>query len=98
MRKPYAGLKNTKGNIIPACEIGRSHKWSCPMNKGEWKRKTKITRDPWRIFYSVIKRRADKDTKGSGAKVGTAYHWSILAHQRVEKLNGNDYSTYYQWD
>ena len=25
--------------------------------------------------------------------VGTEYHWYILAHQNVEKLNANDYTT-----
>jgi len=31
--------------------------------------------------------------EGSGVPVGTQYHWYILAHQNVTKLNANDYST-----
>jgi hypothetical protein len=31
--------------------------------------------------------------EGSGVPVGTAYHWYIVAHQNVTKLNANDYST-----
>ena len=31
--------------------------------------------------------------EGSGVPVGTEYHWYILAHQNVKKLNADDYST-----
>jgi hypothetical protein len=31
--------------------------------------------------------------EGSGVPVGTQYHWYILAHQNVTKLNANDYTT-----
>src|SRR4030095_1388094 len=60
------------GKFYTGRQIGRSHKWY--YDKGEWK-ETKITPDLWRIFYSVVKRRAGKAPEGSGAKVGTAYHW-----------------------
>src|SRR5262249_56715339 len=61
-------------------------------DKGEWKEK-KITPDEWQINYAVKKRRAGKAPEGSGVPVGTEYHWCILAHQNVTKLNANDYST-----
>ena len=83
-------FKEHDGKCYTGMQIGRSHKWY--YDKGEWK-ETKITPDLWRIFYSVIKRRAGKAPEGSGAKVGTAYHWYIMAHQRVQKLNANDYTT-----
>jgi hypothetical protein len=86
----YNQYKEFEGKQYSGMQIGRSHKWY--YDKGEWK-ETKITPDLWRIFYSVTKRRAGKAPKGSGAKVGTAYHWYILAHQRVQKLNANDYCT-----
>lgn len=86
----YNRHKEFSGKQYTGMQVGRSHKWY--YDKGEWK-ETKITPDLWRIFYSVTKRRAGRAPKGSGAKVGTAYHWYILAHQRVEKLNANDYST-----
>jgi hypothetical protein len=86
----YNQYKEFEGKQYSGMQIGRSHKWY--YDKGEWK-ETKITPDLWRIFYSVTKRRAGKAPKGSGAKVGTAYHWYIVAHQRVQKLNANDYST-----
>lgn len=86
----YNRYKEFEGKQYTGMQIGRSHKWY--YDKGEWK-ETKVTPDLWRIFYAVTKRRAGKAPKGSGAKVGTAYHWYIVAHQRVEKLNANDYST-----
>lgn len=86
----YNMFKEHEGKQYTGMQVGRSHKWY--YDKGEWK-ETKITPDLWRIFYAVTKRRAGKAPKGSGVPVGTAYHWYILAHQRVEKLNANDYST-----
>jgi len=41
----------------------------------------------------VTKRRAGHAPKGSGVPTGTGYHWYILAHQDVRKLNADDYST-----
>jgi hypothetical protein len=71
-------------------KIGHSHKWH--YDKGLW-RERKITPDKWEITYSVIKRRAGKAPEGSGVPVGTGYHWFILSHQFVHKLNANDYTT-----
>jgi hypothetical protein len=71
-------------------KVGRSHKWY--YDKGEWK-ETKITPDLWRISYAVTKRRAGRAPEGSGVSVGTEYHWYVLAHQNVCKLNANDYTT-----
>ena len=53
----------------------------------------KITPDKWEISYAVTKRRAGKAPEGSGVPVGTEYHWYILAHQKVKKLDANNYST-----
>ena len=71
-------------------KIGRSHTWH--YDKGQWKEK-KVTPDQWLINYAVKKRRAGKAPEGSGVPVGTEYHWYILAHQNVTKLDANDYST-----
>ncbi len=90
IRASYNRYKDFGGQQYSGMQVGRSHKWF--YDKGEW-RETKITPDLWRIFYAVTKRRAGKAPKGSGAQTGTAYNWFILAHQRVEKLNANDYST-----
>jgi len=86
----YNRFKEHHGKQYTGMQVGRSHKWY--YDKGEWK-ETKVTPDLWRIYYAVTKRRAGKAPEGSGAKVGTGYHWYIVAHQDVHKLNANDYST-----
>ena len=52
-----------------------------------------MTPDEWTFDFAVKKRRAGKAPKGTGVPVGTEYHWYILAHQNVRKLNANIYST-----
>lgn len=86
----YNTYKKYEGQQYSGMKIGRSHKWY--YDKGVWKDK-KITPDLWNITYEVIKRRAGKAPKGSGAAVGTEYHWYILAHQMVRKLDANSYGT-----
>jgi hypothetical protein len=86
----YNQYKFFEGQQYTGMKIGRSHKWY--YDKGEWK-DHKITPDLWEIEYEVTKRRAGKAPKGSGVPVGTEYHWYILAHQHVKKLDANSYST-----
>jgi hypothetical protein len=86
----YNSVKEYNGKQYTGMAIGRSHKWY--YDKGEWK-ETKITPDLWEISYAVTKRRAGHAPEGSGVPVGTGYHWYIMAHQDVRKLNANDYST-----
>lgn len=86
----YNRYKEFEGQRYSGMKIGRSHKWY--YDQGVWKDK-KITPDEWEIDYTVSKRRAGKAPEGSGAAVGTQYHWYIIAHQIVTKLDANDYST-----
>src|SRR5829696_6526535 len=86
----YNKYKEFEGRQYTGMKIGRSHKWY--YDKGEWKEK-KITPDLWEISYSVTKRRAGKAPEGSGVPLGTEYHWYILAHQNVKKINADDYTT-----
>jgi hypothetical protein len=86
----YDEFKEHEGQKYTGMKIGRSHKWY--YDQGEWKEK-KITPDLWQIGYAVTKRRAGRAPEGSGVPVGTEYHWYILAHQNVQKLNANDYTT-----
>lgn len=88
--KSYNQFKVFNGEQYTGMKVGRSHKWY--YDKGEW-RETKITPDLWEISYAVTKRRAGHAPEGSGVPVGTEYHWYILAHQDVKKLDANDYST-----
>jgi len=86
----YDEFKQFEGQRYTGMKVGRSHKWY--YDKGEWKEK-KVTPDLWQINYAVTKRRAGHAPEGSGVPVGTGYHWYIVAHQNVKKLNANDYST-----
>jgi hypothetical protein len=86
----YNEIKFYGGKQYTGMSVGRSHKWH--YDKGDW-RETKITPDLWEISFNVTKRRAGHAPEGSGATVGTEYHWYIMAHQNVRKLNKDDYST-----
>jgi hypothetical protein len=86
----YDDYKKFEGKQYTGMKVGRTHKWY--YDKGEWKEK-KITPDRWEINYAVTKRRAGKAPEGSGVPVGTEYHWYILAHQHVSKLDANSYTT-----
>jgi len=90
LSKTYNQFKEFEGKVYTGMKIGRSHKWY--YDKGEWK-ETKVTPDLWTISYAVTKRRAGRAPEGSGVPVGTEYHWYIVAHQHVRKLNANDYTT-----
>jgi hypothetical protein len=86
----YNSFKEFEGRRYTGMKIGRGHKWH--YDPGIWSEK-KITPDEWEVNYSVTKRRAGRAPEGSGVPVGTQYHWYIIAHQVVSKLNANDYST-----
>ena len=86
----YNEFKEFEGQHYTGMKIGRSHKWH--YDAGVWK-ETKVTPDLWEVDYSVVKRRAGKAPEGSGVPVGTEYHWYILAHQHVRKLDANSYTT-----
>jgi hypothetical protein len=68
-----------------------THQWY--YDKGEWKEK-KITPDKCEFTYATNKRKAWQAPEGSGVPVGTEYHWYLLAHQNVRKLDSNSYTTW----
>ena len=86
----YDAFKEFEGRRYTGMKIGRGHKWN--YDTGIWTEK-KVTPDQWEIHYAVTKRRVGKAPEGSGVPVGTGYHWYILAHQNVTKLNANEYTT-----
>jgi hypothetical protein len=90
LAKSYNEYKEFEGQQYTGMKIGRSHHWN--YDAGTWI-ETKITPDLWQISYAVTKRRKGHAPEGSGVPVGTEYHWYILAHQNVRKLNANDYTT-----
>src|SRR4051812_32934101 len=86
----YNSYKFYNGKQYTGMKVGRGITWH--YDEGVWKDK-KISPDKWNISFEVKKRRAGHAPKGSGAPVGTEYHWYILAHQLVKKLDANTYST-----
>ncbi len=90
LSEPYNKFKEFEGQIYTGAKVGRGQRWY--YKDGEWKEK-KVAPDRWEFTYEVPKRRAGKAPSGSGASVGTEYHWYILAHQLVRKLDANNYST-----
>lgn len=88
--RSYDAVKEFRGARYTGMAIGRGHQWN--YDAGEWK-ESKITPDLWEFSFAVTKRRAYKAPEGSGVAVGSGYHWMILAHQNVFKLNANDYTT-----
>ena len=88
--KCYNEYKEFEGRKYTGMRVGGTHQWY--YDKGEWKEK-KIAPDKWEFNYSVKKTRAWQAPEGSGVPVGTEYHWYILAHQNVRKLDANSYAT-----
>ena len=86
----YNKTKQFQGKRYTGMAVGRTHHWY--YDQGDWKEK-KVTPEKWELTYSTTKRHTGKAPEGAGVPVGTAYHWFILAHQYVEKLNANDYMT-----
>src|SRR5215208_1443856 len=89
-RSKYDEVKEFAGKRYTGMRVGRSHKWR--YDAGEWSER-KVTPDRWEFRYAVVKRRAGRAPEGSGAPVGTAYHWYIVADQVVTKLDANSYMT-----
>lgn len=77
----YNAIKNFNGQIYSGMAIGGSHTWN--YQPGIWK-ETKREPDLWEIDYKTNKVRNHKAPAGSGAPVGTEYHWYIVAHQYVK--------------
>jgi hypothetical protein len=88
--KGYSEYKEFEGRKYTGMRVGGTHQWY--YDKGEWKEK-KVAPDKWEFAYAPNKRRAWSAPEGSGVPVGTEYHWYILAHQNVRKLDANSYTT-----
>jgi len=86
----YDAVKEFEGRKYTGMRVGGSHSWY--YGQGKWE-ETKVTPDKWQFTYAVEKRRKWDAPEGSGAPTGTEYHWYILAHQIVKKLNANEYTT-----
>src|SRR2546426_8454139 len=74
------------GETYSGMAVGGEHTWLYP--NGLWK-ETKVAPDRWDFTFSSLKERERSAPPGSGVPVGTQYHWYILAHQRVRKIDAD---------
>ena len=86
----YNTLKKFNNDIYTGMAIGTSHHWH--YNNGNWY-ETKKAPDRWTINFKSLKTRAHSAPENTGAKVGTVYHWYIIADQLATKLDSNSYMT-----
>ena len=86
----YDDLKEFEGETYTGVAVGGEHTWLYP--NGLW-RETKVAPDRWDFTFSSLKERERSAPPGSGVPVGTQYHWYILAHQRVRKIDADSYTT-----
>lgn len=86
----YDDLKEHDGETYTGMPVGGEHRWRYP--DGRWVEE-KLAPDRWRITFASRKERKAPAPPGSGAAQDTRYHWYILAHQRVRKLDKDTYAT-----
>jgi hypothetical protein len=84
-------MKTFRGKVYSGMSIGGTHVWEYPH--GIWQEE-KVAPDRWVFSFRSGKKRVRKAPEGSGALPGTQYHWFILAHQRVRKVDQDTYETY----
>lgn len=86
----YADEKSYGSAKYHGMKVGGLHQWTYP--DGQWTER-KVAPDRWEVTFSSLKRRNRKAPANSGAGVGSGYHWLIVAHQWVDKLDANTYAT-----
>lgn len=86
----YDSIKEHNGRRYTGMPVGGKHFWHYPH--GLWSEE-KLSPDKWRFSFTSRKERRQSAPVGSGAKVGTSYHWYIVANQRVHKVDANSYRT-----
>jgi hypothetical protein len=86
----YDDVKDFEGQAYSGMAVGGRHSWVYP--DGRWEER-KVAPDKWEISFASAKRRVRASPKGSGAVPGTQFHWYILGHQKVRKLDEDTYDT-----
>lgn len=91
MTVAYDDVKQFNGQSYTGMSVGGRHVWEYP--NGLWDER-KVAPDKWKFTFSSVKRRARSAPEGSGVPPGSQYHWYIMAHQRVRKLDSDAYETF----
>lgn len=86
----YDAVKDFNGKKYTGMRIGGKHKWH--YDNGIWE-ETKLSPDKWDLHFSSLKKRWFEAPENSGAGIGSAFHWYIIADQKAFKIDENTYKT-----
>lgn len=87
----YDDLKEFDGGAYSGMAVGGRHVWH--YTDAIW-REEKMAPDRWDFTLTSVKRRDEPSPPGSGAPSLTEYHWYLLAHQWVRKIDADSYATF----
>ena len=87
----YDDVKDFEGEEYSGMAVGGQHTWH--YTDAVW-RERKIAPDAWEFTLTSVKKRDRPAPPGSGAAVFTEYHWYLLAHQWVRKIDADSYTTF----
>lgn len=87
----YDDLKEFDGETYAGMRVGGRHTWR--YTDAVW-RERKVSPDAWEFVLTSTKRRDRHAPEGSGVPLGTQYHWYLLAHQWVRKIDADSYHTF----
>jgi hypothetical protein len=87
----YDDLKEFEGEAYTGMAVGGRHVWH--YTDAVW-REEKVAPDRWDFTLASVKRRSEPSPPGSGAPPLTEYHWYLLAHQWVRKIDQDSYRTF----
>jgi hypothetical protein len=87
----YDDVKEFEGEAYSGMAVGGEHSWIYPH--GLW-HEQKVAPDRWIFTFRSIKERERAAPAGSGADRGAQFHWYLIAHQRVRKIDADTYDTF----
>ncbi len=87
----YDDLKAFDGEEYSGMAVGGRHTWH--YTDALW-RERKVAPDEWEFTLTSVKKRDHPAPPGSGAALLTEYHWYLLAHQWVRKIDADSYTTF----
>ena len=92
MAESYDARKTWQGRSYTGMKVGRTHTWDY---EGQWKER-KLGPDLWEVSFKATKARKGRGApEGSGAPVGTEYHWFFVPTSQVaRKMDANTYETH----
>ena len=87
----YDDVKEFDGDVYTGMTVGGRHTWR--YTNAIWQ-EVKTSPDEWEFTLTSTKERDRPAPDGSGAALDTQYHWYLLAHQFVRKIDADRYSTF----